>query len=98
MNLDFFLPSSDNVFAKEAAAVNPPEVWGAQEQAAAWQSILRQPCRWDSATSSLALPRGKHPPAQLSSQAVGDSMSGLAGRLSESINTTLVARAGSEAG
>lgn len=31
-NLDFhvFPPSSDNVFAKEAAAVNPPQVWGAQ--------------------------------------------------------------------
>lgn len=37
-------------------------------------------------------------PAQLSSQAAWDSVSGLAGRLSLSINTTLAARAGSEAG
>lgn len=106
MNLDFhfFPPSSDNAFAKEAAAVNPPQMWGAQGGVCPGAgSCLAEHPRGSHAGGTVPPPAqassvGSTCSAQLSSQAAWDSVSGLAGRLSNTINTTLVARAGSEAG
>lgn len=102
--LPLFPPSSDNVFAKEAAAVNPPQMWGAQGGGCPGAgSCLAEHPRGSHAGGTVPPPAqassvGSTCSAQLSSQAAWDSVSGLAGRLSDTINTTLVARAGSEAG